>query len=109
VEAPEVPPETASPSIEAWSEKAMRRELLWDAVQHPSSIVPAFVAGLSLLSWLLFSGLPVVSLQSTPQIAVPSIIVFTASTIVAAASFAWLYRGRYEREYARRLQRWMED
>ena len=79
------------------SVKAVGRDMLSDAVQHPTTIVPGFVAALALIGILFFDDFWRWEL----------VLLVTAGA-TAAGSFGWRYWIRYSKEYARRVQELMD-
>ena len=77
------------------SEAAIRRQLLSDAVQHPSTLLPLAIAAGSAIYLLLLS-----PLFGGGRWAAAALAGFCA---VALASLAWRYLFRYGREYDDRL------
>ena len=79
------------------SVKAVGRDLLSDAAQHPTTIVPGFVAALSLMGMVVL-----------PELLVWEMILLIAAGATAAGSFGWRYWIKYSKEYARRVQELMD-
>ena len=81
-------------AIEGLSKRAIRWQLLSDAVQHPATLLPLAVSIMSVIYLLLvspvFGGRPLAA------------VLLTVSAIVATASFIWRYVFRYAEEYAER-------
>ena len=89
--APEPAPTTNGDqsSVESLSMAAVNRQLASDALQYPTTIVPAFFAALALIAALALPGSGF------------AIGVFVASSATAAASFLWRYLSRRNEEYSR--------
>ena len=79
------------------SVKAVRRDLLWDAAQHPTTIVPCFMAALALIGILFFEDFWRWELG-----------LLIAAGATSAGSFGWMYWIRQSEEYARRVEELMD-
>ena len=86
--------------IGSLSEPAIRRRLLSDAVQHPSTLLPLAVVTASGIYLLLLS--PVLGGGFW------SIGMLVVCSVVAAASFVWHYIFRYTEGYAERVRELMD-
>lgn len=84
-------------SVESLSVESIKKGLLSDALQHPATIIPAFLFVLWLLYLLIFS-----------DFVLWSIIVLIVPGMAAVGSFSWRYFVRYNEEYARRTLEIME-
>ena len=85
--------------VESLSEPAIRRQLLMDAVQHPTTLLPlATLVGstiyLALVSPILGGGLL-------------AMVLIVVSGVGAAAGFVWRYVLRYTEEYGKRARELM--
>ena len=78
------------------SETSIRRQLRSEAFQHPTTLFPLGLAGLSLLLLLDISPFQIPALAA--------IILLITSLIAAACSFFWLYSIRHDLEYAKIVQ-----
>lgn len=87
-------------SVESLSEKAIRKGLRSDAMQHPTTILPFALCILSFIYLVLYS--PVFGGNLVP------VILLIGSGIVAAGSYFWRYSIRYHQEHERRVQEIME-
>jgi len=85
-----------SAPVEGLSERAIRKQLRSDAMQHPTTILALGVAVVSLIYLLLVSPLLGGSLGA--------LIVLICSAVMAAGSFFWRYSIRYTEAYAERVQ-----
>ncbi len=97
--------ETTVCSFEIFSEQSLRKRLLSDALQHPFTIIPGFVAGLAaliLMSRNLFHG------SSDALATRATIVLLLGSAAVATVSFMRLYFVRYDQEYARQMREMSE-
>ncbi len=86
-------------AIESLSEPAIRRQLLWDAVQHPATLLPLAVV-MSILYLVLVSPILGGGLWAMVLLAV--------SGILAAAGFGWRYVFRYTEEYGKKARELMD-
>ena len=78
------------------AEDHLKRELIFDALQYPTTIVPLFGVALAFIFVVIdLPGLPLIGL-------VTAVALMLAA---AAASFIWRFFLRYEEEYGRRLQK----
>ena len=78
------------------AEEHLKRELIFDALQYPTTIVPLFGVALAFIFVVIdLPGLPLIGL-------VTAVALMLAA---AAASFIWRFFLRYEEEYGRRLQK----
>ncbi len=78
------------------SETSIRRQLRSEAFQHPATLFPLGLAGLSLLLLLDISPFQIPALAA--------IILLITSLIAAACSFFWIYSIRHDLEYAKIVQ-----
>ncbi len=87
-------------SVESLSDLAIRKELLSDALQHPTTILPLTLCILAITYLVLFSDIYGGTLGA--------IILLICSAIVATGSFIWRYSIRYNKAYTRRVKEIME-
>ena len=73
--------------VESMSENAIRKELKSIAIQHPTTIIPAAIAVISVVSLVLLSDFV------PPRLA---ILVLILSALVSTGSFVWIYSFRQE-------------
>ncbi len=78
------------------SEPSIRRQLRSEAMQHPATLVPLALAGLSVILLLDISPFQIPILWA--------MILLITSLIAAAASFFWIYSIRHDVEYAKIVQ-----
>ena len=78
------------------SEESIRKGLRSEAVQHPATVIPLALAGLSLIHLLEISPFPIRAMWAFITLAV--------SLAAAAGSFYWIYSIRHDAAYARLVQ-----
>jgi hypothetical protein len=79
----------------ALSETTIRKKVRLDALQHPMTILPAALCGLSLIYLVLVSDI----LGGTRYV----IMLLFCSTVIAAGSFLWRYTICYENTYPNKI------
>lgn len=81
--------------VESMSENAIRRELKSVAIQHPTTIIPAAIAVLSVVSLALLPDFIPFGL---------AILVLILSALVSTGSFVWIYSFRHDSGYAKLVE-----
>ncbi len=78
------------------SEESIRKELCSEALQHPATMIPLALAGLSLIHLMGISPFPVGAFWA--------IILLIGSLAAGAGSFFWIYSIRFADAYAKLVQ-----
>jgi len=86
--------------IESLSEDAIRKELISQAIQHPTTILPLTLSVLSIVYLGFFPVIPGGTLVAA--------VLLVCSGLMAAGSFFWRYSIRHTDAYAKRVQEIME-
>ena len=87
----------------AWilSEVSIRKVLRSEALQHPATLIPLALAGLSLIHLIGISPFPIGALWA--------VILLIGSLLAGAASFFWIYSIRHDAAYAKLLKEIMSQ
>ena len=85
-----------SSAVENLSEASIRKQLRSEAVQHPATLIPLALAGLSMIHLIGISPFLIGPLGT--------IMVLVGSLVAGAGSFFWIYSIRHDTAYAKLVQ-----
>ncbi len=85
-----------SSAVENLSEASIRKQLRSEAVQHPATLIPLALAGLSMIHLIGISPFLIGPLWT--------IMVLIGSLVAGAGSFFWIYSIRHDTAYAKLVQ-----
>jgi uncharacterized membrane-anchored protein len=87
--------------VESISERAIKKKIRSEAIQHPFTVLPLTLFGLSIIYLGIF--------PATFGGTLLAIILLISSGVLAAASFFWRYSVRYSDAYSKQFQELMES